>query len=300
MDAQSRRAYIIGLLTGSPFMAIRPEALMSLISAAQLCGNVIDSGLHFSGSWEAAKPSMIGSKTNRVSVIPIQGVLTSDGPAWLGSNYKTISDAAEQASADGSVKRVIMHVDSPGGAVNGLPETAAIITALAKVKPVSAIVEGDSASAAYWLTSQAHDVTLTPSGEVGSVGVRMMHMDLSKMLEDYGVKVTELQSGLYKTEWSPYKPLSEDAKADMQKRLDAVHTDFLSAVSSGRVRASAEMKEGRFGEGRMFSSAAALTHGLVDKIQTAREFFRAIVPPEEEQTFGAPRRARVEIARRQV
>ena len=55
---------------------------------------------------------------------------------------------------------------------------------------MSAIVEGTAASAAYWLANQAGNITLTPSGEVGSVGVRMMHVDMSKMLENDGIKVT--------------------------------------------------------------------------------------------------------------
>ncbi len=82
----------------------------------------------------------------------------------------------------------------------GLPETAAIIAQVAKVKPVSAMVEGTAASAAYWLASQASDVTITPSSEVSSVSVRMMHLDVSKAMEDAELKVTELYSGDFKTE----------------------------------------------------------------------------------------------------
>src|SRR6185437_10353443 len=146
--------------------------------------------------------------------------------------------------------------------------------AVAKVKPVSAIVEGDSASAAYWLTSQAGDVALTPSGQVGSVGVRMTHVDVSKALDAAGIKVTEIYSGNHKTEWSPYKPLADETVTHAQKELTAVHQDFLNAVTSGRgARASAEMKDGRFGEGRMFTAKEALAGGLVDKIQSTREFY---------------------------
>ncbi len=126
--------------------------------------------------WEAAKPSVQVKGPHKIVVIPVQGVLTKDGPSWLGSSYDSIADAAEKAAADPSVKRVVLSVDSPGGEVTGLPETATVLAQVAKVKPVSSIVEGMAASAAYWLASQSSDVTLTPSGEVGSVGVRMMHV----------------------------------------------------------------------------------------------------------------------------
>jgi len=290
---------LLELMTRSPLWAIDPSFWLQARTDPSKPGIV-----SFLSTWEAAKPSMLGKGPSKVAVIPIQGVLTSDGPSWWGTNYKTIADAAEQAAADSSVKRIVLAVDSPGGEVTGLPETAALLAQVAKTKPVSAMVEGDSASAAYWLTSQAHDITLTPSGQVGSVGVRMMHVDISQMLENEGFKVTEMHSGDFKTEWSPYKPLSEAAKEDMQTKLDTVHAEFIAAVSNGRgARTSAEVKDARFGEGRMLSASAAMEHGLVDKLQSAREFYRAVTPVEETTAAPAitmPRRARLEVERNRV
>jgi capsid assembly protease len=270
------------LLTRSAIWAIRPEAVV--LAVMQLTGRVQAA----EGRWEAARPSTIGKGTSKVGVVPIQGVLTKDGPSWYGSSYDGISSALDQFANDPEVKRIILQVDSPGGEVTGLPETAALLSAIAKVKPVSAIVDGQSASAAFWLTSQANDVTLTPSGEVGSVGVRMMHMDVSKMMDEYGIKVTELHSGDFKTEWSPYKPLSDAAKEDMQPRLDASREEFIGGVAAGRgSKATQDIIDNRFGEGRMFSSSTALNHGLVDKVQSSRDFFRAILPAAEESSNPA-------------
>jgi capsid assembly protease len=276
------------LLSRSPLWSIKSEAIFEAISRL--------TAVRVAGEWQAAKPSIMG-KGNKIAVIPIQGVLTKDGPSWYGTNYDTITSALESAASDESVKMIILSVDSPGGEVTGLPETAAVLAQVAKIKPVSAIVEGTSASAAYWLTSQANDITLTPSGEVGSVGVRMMHVDVSKALEDAGYKITELHSGNFKTEWSPYKPLTDEAQADMQIRLDASHQEFIGSVDAGRAgRATADIKTARFGEGRMFGSAAALGHGLVDKIQSAREFYKSVVPTQSEApAAGFPMRSRLDL-----
>ncbi len=255
--------------------AIAPNAMQAVLHRITRHAGKDEASL---ASARAASPTLQGRGTNKLAVIPIQGVLTNDGPAYYGSNYQTISDAVEKAAADPDVKRIVLSVDSPGGQVAGLPETAAVIAAAAKTKPVSAIIEGTAASAAYWLASQASDITLTPSGEIGSVGVRMMHVDMSKMLDAAGYTVTELHSGDYKTEWSPFKPLSEDAQADMQTRLDATHADFLGAVAAGRgLRASVTMRKGRFGEGRMFSANDALRHGMVDRVQAPRAAMRAAI-----------------------
>ena len=271
------------LLTRSAIWAIRPEAVV--LAVMQLTGRVQAA----EGRWEAARPSTFGKGTAKVGVVPIQGVLTKDGPSWYGSSYDGISSALDQFANDPEVKRIVLQVDSPGGEVTGLPEAAALIAQIAKVKPVSAIVDGQSASAAFWLTSQANDVHLTPSGEVGSVGVRMMHMDVSKMMDEYGIKVTELYSGDFKTEWSPYKPLSDAAKEDMQPRLDASREEFIGAVAAGRgTKATQDIIDNSFGQGRMFSASTAWNHGLVDKVQSSRDFFRAILPPVEETSNPAP------------
>jgi signal peptide peptidase SppA len=250
--------------------------------------DLILNGRRGAAGYTAANPYQKGTGPSKISIIPIQGVLTKDGPQWLGNSYEKIADAVEKAAADSSVRRIVLSVDSPGGDVTGLQETAAVIAQAAKVKPVHAMVDGIAASAAYWLTSQANHISLTPSGEVGSVGVRMMHTDLTKMMEDQGIKITELSSGKFKNEWSPFAPLSDEAIRDMQERLSAAHTDFLNAIHSGRGSiVSTEMKRTRMGEGRMFGADKAASHGLVDKIQTGREFYRSIVPPEESK--GAPK-----------
>lgn len=290
---------LLDLLSRSPLWAIHPEVLQRLVRLADsspLTEVASEDGFRryamFGLAHEAAKPSAMGRPGHKIVVIPVEGVLTKDGPAWYGSNYDGISSAVESATADPEVKHIVLAVDSPGGEVTGLPETAGVIAAAAKVKPVSAMVSGMSASAAYWLTSQARDITVTPSGEVGSVGVRMMHMDLSRMLDGMGVTVTELHSGMYKTEWSPFKPLTEAAKEDMQARMDATHADFISAVAAGRgSRVTAEIKDQRFGEGRMFKASTAREHGLIDNTMSSRDFYRAIMPPAEEQSApGFPMR----------
>lgn len=269
------------LVLRSGLWAIAPHAIYEAVSLAKR-GPV-------AGAWEASKPTMRGKTGSKLAVIPIQGVLTKDGPSWYGSSYDSITRAVESAAADPDVKRIVLAVDSPGGNVQGCAETAAAIALAAKTKPVHAMVEGDAASAAFWLTSQASDITVTPTGNVGSVGVRVMHVDISQALENEGVKVTEMHAGDFKTEWSPYQPLSEAAQEHMQGRLDKMHSDFQAAVASGRAgRATSDIISNRFGEGRMFSAEEAMGHGLADKIQAPNDFYRAIMPPQEQEATKPP------------
>jgi signal peptide peptidase SppA len=182
---------------------------------------------------------------------------------WFAdTDYTAIRAAVKRGLADPSVRTIDLLIDSPGGSVLGLPETADVIHAANRVKPVRAFINGIAGSAAYWLASQASTITLTPSGEVGSVGVLDIHADITGALETAGVKLTAVTAGEHKTERAPFTPLSEDARAHMQAGVNAWYADFLSAIRRGRgarVNPSAN-----FGGGRMLSAREALNAGMVD------------------------------------
>jgi signal peptide peptidase SppA len=193
--------------------------------------------------------------------ISVFGVL-GQGDPWSDTDYRDIRQNVKRQAADASVRTIDLVIDSPGGSVLGLPETADVIHAANKIKPVRAFVSGIAASAAYWLASQASTITLTPSGEVGSVGVLDLHADISKALESSGVKLTAVVSDPKKVERAPFTALTDDAKAHMQSGVDAWYGDFLSAIKRGRgARGSAA---GNYGGGRMLDSRTAWALGMVD------------------------------------
>jgi len=153
---------------------------------------------------------------------------------WADTDYADIRANVKRQLADPSVKAITLIVDSPGGSVLGLPETADVIHAANKVKPVKAVVSGIAASAAYWLASQASTITMTPSGEMGSIGVLDLHANISKALENAGIELTAVTAGPHKTERAPFTALSDDAKAYMQRGVDEWYSEFLSAIRRGR------------------------------------------------------------------
>ena len=183
---------------------------------------------------------------------------------YTDTDYSDIRASVRRALADPSVRTIDLVIDSPGGSVLGLPETADVIHAANRVKPVRAFVGGIAASAAYWLASQASTITLTPSGETGSVGVLDISVDISKALESGGIKVNAVSSTPEKIERAPFVPLSDDARAHMQAGVDRWYGDFLSAIRRGRgARVNANSN---FGGGRMLAAREALSLGMVDFI----------------------------------
>ena len=193
--------------------------------------------------------------------VGIFGVLGQND--WFAdSDYADIRASVKRALADPQARSIDLFIDSPGGSVLGLPETADVIHAANRVKPVRAFVTGIAASAAYWLASQASTITLTPSGEVGSVGILDLHADITGALDKAGVKLTAVTAGEHKTERAPFTPLSDDARAHMQAECNRWYGDFLSGIRRGRgLRVSSASN---YGGGRMLSAKDALREGLID------------------------------------
>jgi signal peptide peptidase SppA len=206
-----------------------------------------------------------------VAVLTVRGLIGPRYDAEIayfgGTPLDLLAGRFRVAVADPDVKAIVLDIDSPGGSVIGLQEMADEIFAARAQKKIYASVNHMAASAAYWLASQADDVRLSPSGLVGSIGVFSLHMDMSKALEDLGVKPTLLTTARYKAEAHPYFPLSDEARDFALSQMQEYHESFVKAVARGRGVALKVVRE-QFGEGRMFVAGAAKQRGMVDGIRT--------------------------------
>src|SRR5690606_26985977 len=121
---------------------------------------------------------------------------------------------------DDSVGTVVVDSDTPGGTVPGVMEAADALWSLRQKKHVVAVANSRMASAGYWICSQAHEVVAIPSALdrcIGSIGVFMVHQDLSEHLAREGVKTTIIKAGKHKSEMNPFTPLTEEQEAELQK-----------------------------------------------------------------------------------
>jgi signal peptide peptidase SppA len=206
-----------------------------------------------------------------VAVIPIRGVISHRANLMSqfsgGTSVEKLTAQFRQALADSTIKAIVFDVDSPGGSVDGVPELAEEIYKSRGQKKSISVANGTAASAAYWLAASAGETVVIPSGQVGSIGVFAAHEDLSKALEAEGVKVSLISAGKYKTDGSPYEPLSDSARADLQAKVDAFYGMFVKSVARGR-RVSQDDVRGGFGQGRMVLAAQAVKEGMADRVAT--------------------------------
>lgn len=208
-----------------------------------------------------------------VAVLPLRGVIAhrieevSDISGPGGTSTEGFSRRFREAMNNDEISSIVIDVDSPGGAVSGVQELGDEIRQARGDKPIIAVANSLAASAAYWLAAQADELVVTPSGEVGSIGVFAAHQNMQKALEAVGVEVTMISAGQYKTEGNPYEPLSDEAAAYMQSRVDAYYDAFINAVAAGRGIESSRVRED-FGQGRVVGAQDAVRVGMADSVET--------------------------------
>jgi signal peptide peptidase SppA len=215
-----------------------------------------------------------------VAVLPLHGMISHRmglmSETSGGTSVESFTKQFRGALADPQVGAIVLDVDSPGGEVDGVDELSAEIFRARGQKPIVAVANSLAASAAYWIATAADEMVVTPSGEVGSVGVLAAHEDASKLYETMGVKTTLITAGKYKGEGNPYEPLGDEARAAIQDRVDGYYHMFLNAVARNRGVGSADVRDG-FGEGRVVGAKAAKAGGMVDRIATLDETIDRLV-----------------------
>lgn len=210
---------------------------------------------------------MLSKRVGDVAVLSIQGMMMANWPPWASSLATNTSLAREEINAlasDQEVNGVILHVSSGGGEVGGVDELALEVARLRTAKPVVAFVDGVSASAAYWATSQANSIVMNRTGMVGSIGVYAVLYDTSALAEAAGVKVLVMQSGADKPVYEDGVPVSDGLRAMVKARVEQIHGFFRQAVIEGRGLTAEQAVE--VTTGRVFLGADAVKAGLVDEI----------------------------------
>lgn len=264
-------AHIINYFNSAPW-AILPDKLDAILSIIELrCGG----GLRLS---EAEIESRIGPRQQRqtnaptsVALLPIHGTIAHRAgllqQASGGMSVEGFTQDFRAAVRDPDVGAIVLDIDSPGGSTAGIQELSDEIHAARGQKRILASVNALGASAAYWLASSAHEIAVTPSGHVGSIGVLGVHMDASAQAEAAGVKVTLVSAGKHKAEASEFTPLTAGAEAHLQSIVDDRYTAFVNAVARGR-RVSQKAVRNGFGEGRLVTATEAVKQGMADSVET--------------------------------
>jgi protease-4 len=187
--------------------------------------------------------------------LKVEGAITDD---------PRVAEALDAAARDGSVKGLILSIDSPGGTVSGGESLYQALRRFRDKKPVVAVMRGTAASAAYMAAMPAERIFARDSTVTGSIGVLLQSFDVSQLLGQLGVRPETLTSGALKAQPSPFQPMTPEGRAVMQGVIADLHNQFMGMVAEGRHMTLEEVRP--LADGRVYTGRQALALKLVDAI----------------------------------
>jgi signal peptide peptidase SppA len=220
------------------------------------------------------------------AIIPVHGTLVNRGltmgPVSGSTSYEYIERSVKEAVEDTRIQNIVFDVDSPGGEADGAFDLSDFIYEQRQKKKMVAFVDGLCASAAYAVASAAHEIHVTKTSIVGSIGVIAIHADYTKQNEKKGVKVTVIKQGTRKAELNPFEELSDVAKTKMEEQVSSLYADFVSLVSRNRGIAEQTIKDT---ESQVYTGAESISLGLSNKIVRRTMFMDSVSSVDNKQTI---------------
>lgn len=218
---------------------------------------------------------------NKTAIIRVEGVLVRRADFFSEiSGAVSIERLAQDfnvALNDDRIEAIVLYIDSPGGAVNGINEFAQMIYDARDKKNITAYCGGTCASGAYWLASATSQITVDPTAVVGSIGVIAAWLDNKGAAAMAGFKEMQVVSSQ-----SPRKrldPDSHEGRNQIQQTVDSLAEVFVTAVARNR-SVSVEKVLSDFGRGGVLVGQAAVDAGLVDRLGSFEEGLAELSPSD--------------------
>jgi protease-4 len=171
-----------------------------------------------------------------VAVIPLTGILlTESGDESFFEQTltsKRVIDLIEDAAEDDSIDAILLEVNSPGGSPVATDEVAQAIKRAGK--PTVTVIREVGASGAYWVATATDHIIANRMSVTGSIGVIGSYLEYADLLTRYNVTYRRLVAGKHKDIESPYKEMTAEEQAIVQKQLDALHAIFIDEVAANR------------------------------------------------------------------
>jgi len=181
--------------------------------------------------------------------------------------------AVSNLARDGSVRAVIVSIDSPGGSVAGGESLRAALIRVAAAKPVVAVMRGTAASAGYMVALPAQRIFARDATLTGSIGVILQTGSVGDLLGRLGVSAEAITSGPLKDQPSFTRGLTPQGREYLNGLVADMYDQFVGMVADARQIEPGRVRE--LADGRAYTGRQAQKLGLVDEIggeQEARDW----------------------------
>ena len=206
----------------------------------------------------------------------------SADPLMFDSSYAVsseIEDTLRAASADPSIRGLLIDVDSGGGGSVAGDEIAKAIRRFGR--PSVSVIHEVGASSGYLVASAADMIFASEVSTIGSIGTTYSYADYSKQNAQEGITFHQLSSGPYKDILNPDKPLTEAERALIMRNIKIDRDNFVERVAEYRHQPIENIDA--LADGSAMLGEAALESGLIDQIGGTEEALAYL-----EQAIGEP------------
>jgi protease-4 len=170
------------------------------------------------------------------AIIPIEGIITTEvvpvqylrGGVMSSDIVKSIDKIAKKVH----IKAIIFEINSPGGTPFAVKEVTDRIHQLDK-KTVAWIREYGT-SGAYWIASACDKIVADKLSNVGSIGVAMLNLNFSELMERYGISDESIILGKFKGIGLPFRRPSSEERELLEEKVRMVYDHFVEEVVKNR------------------------------------------------------------------
>ena len=239
---------------------------------------VTSSGCVSQGLFPKAGPleetEVSGKGKDKILLIDVSGLLTSSQPSDMidrlfnrPSLPTRFKEELSKAAEDKKVKGIILRINTPGGTVTASDILYHEVQEFKKEHkiPVVASIMDLGTSGGYYLAVASDRIVAHPSTVTGSLGVIMLTINGSGLMEKIGIEANAITSGQHKDMGSPFRKMTESDRAIFQSVIDSFYQRFLEVIEVGRPNLTKE-KIRQLADGRIYSAPQAKKAGLIDEI----------------------------------
>ncbi|MFM9270942.1 S49 family peptidase [Halomonas elongata] len=209
----------------------------------------------------------------RLAIIPVHGVLVARRGQINAAceelvSYERLRTQINAALRHEMVEEIVLDFHTGGGHAMGCKELADFIRASTAVKPITALVNFAAYSAGYYLAAACSKIIASPTAGVGSIGVIIETYEVSRMEEEMGITFNTFFRGDHKNDLTPHEPITDQAVAEIDRRLDEAYASFTESVAEYR---GIKVNDVMATEARLYTANDALGARLIDDIAPAQD-----------------------------
>jgi protease-4 len=238
-------------------VASRKDIAIAIIIVFSFVITVAFFAMMFVGTFSDDGEVSFGGLGPKVAVVDVIGTIDSS---------ESIVKQLKKWGKSTGIKVIVLHIDSPGGAV---APTQEIYNEILRVryedgKKVIASMSSVAASGGYYIACAADKIMANPGTLVGSIGVIIQFYTAGKLMEKIGIEVEKVKSGELKDIGSLDRRMTEKERQMLTAAVMDTYEQFIEAVASGRSLDKGSVYA--LADGSIFSGRQAQRNGLVDTL----------------------------------